>query len=217
MTIRVVIVDGQAVVRSRLRHVLEVEDDIEVVAEASDMHGAVFEARAHKPDVVLMEFATRDARGIEATPAVLKEAKDAKVVVLSLQDDPRYVREALSAGADGYLLKEAAEAEVVDAVREVMNGGRYVHPVLGARLVAAEAEERTEAEQDPLSDREHEVLRLLALGHTNQEIAKMLYLSVRTVETHRTHILQKLRLTTRADLVRYAIEHDLLETPQRNP
>jgi two-component system response regulator NreC len=86
--------------------------------------------------------------------------------------------------------------------------------VLGARLVAAEAEERSEAEQDPLSDREHEVLRLLALGHTNQEIAKMLYLSVRTVETHRSHILQKLRLSTRAELVRYAIDHDLLEKPQ---
>jgi len=130
-----------------------------------------------------------------------------------MQDDPRYVREAFSAGASGYVLKEAADAEVVDAVREVAKGGRYVHPALGARLIAAEAEERAEAEQDPLSDREREVLRLLALGHTNQEIAKMLYLSVRTVETHRAHIMQKLRLQTRAELVRYAIEHRLLEAP----
>jgi two-component system, NarL family, response regulator NreC len=128
-----------------------------------------------------------------------------------MQDDPRYVREAFSAGASGYVLKEAADAEVVDAVREVANGGRYVHPALGARLVAAEAEERAQAEQDPLSDREREVLRLLALGHTNQEIAKMLYLSVRTVETHRAHIMQKLRLSTRAELVRYAIDHGLLD------
>jgi two-component system response regulator NreC len=142
---------------------------------------------------------------------VLKEAKDAKILMLSMQDDPRYVREAFSAGASGYVLKEAADKEVVDAVREVANGGRYVHPVLGARLIAAEAEERAQAEQDPLSDREREVLRLLALGHTNQEIAGMLYLSVRTVETHRAHIMQKLRLTTRAELVRYAIEHGLLE------
>ena len=213
MTIRVLLVDDHAVVRSGLRHVLEAEDDIEVVAEAGDLRGAVFEARAHKPDVILMDVVMPGASGIEATPAVLKEAADAKVLMLSMQDDPRYVREAFSAGASGYVLKEAADAEVVDAVREVANGGRYVHPALGARLVAAEAEERAHAEEDPLSDREREVLRLLALGHTNQEIAKMLYLSVRTVETHRAHIMQKLRLSTRAELVRYAIDEGLLEEP----
>ena len=135
------------------------------------------------------------------------------MLMLSMQDDPQYVREAFAVGASGYVLKEAADAEVVDAVREVANGGRYVHPALGARLIQAEAQERAEAESDPLSDREREVLRLLALGHTNQEIAKMLYLSVRTVETHRAHIMQKLRLTTRAELVRYALEHGLLEEP----
>ena len=133
--------------------------------------------------------------------------------MLSMQDDPRYVREAFAAGASGYVLKEAADAEVVDAVREVANGGRYVHPALGARLIQAEAEERAAADADPLSDREREVLRLLALGHTNQEIAKMLYLSVRTVETHRAHIMQKLRLTTRAELVRYALDQGLLDEP----
>jgi two-component system response regulator NreC len=133
--------------------------------------------------------------------------------MLSMQDDPRYVREAFSVGASGYVLKEAADAEVVDAVREVANGGRYVHPALGARLIQAEVEERAQADEDPLSEREREVLRLLALGHTNQEIAKMLYLSVRTVETHRAHIMQKLRLTTRAELVRYAIDQGLLDEP----
>ena len=204
MTIRVLVVDDHAVVRSGLRHVLEAEDDIEVVAEAGDLREAVFEARAHKPDVILMDVVMPGASGIEATPAVLKEAKDAKVLMLSMQDDPRYVREAFAVGASGYVLKEAADAEVVDAVREVANGGRYVHPALGARLIQAEVEERAQAEEDPLSEREREVLRLLALGHTNQEIAKMLYLSVRTVETHRAHIMQKLRLTTRAELVRYA-------------
>ena len=211
VTIRVLVVDDHAVVRSGLRRVLEAEDDIEVVAEAGDLRDAVFEARAHKPDVILMDVVMPGASGIEATPAVLKEAKDAKVLMLSMQDDPRYVREAFSAGASGYVLKEAADAEVVDAVREVAAGGRYVHPVLGARLIQAEAEERAHAEEDPLSEREREVLRLLALGHTNQEIAKMLYLSVRTVETHRAHIMQKLRLTTRAELVRFAIDHGLLE------
>jgi two-component system response regulator NreC len=211
MTIRVLLVDDHAVVRSGLRRVLEAEDDIEVVAEAGDMRNAVFEARAHKPDVIVMDVVMPDASGIEATPAVLEEAEDAKVLMLSMQDDPRYVREAFAVGANGYVLKEAADTEVVDAVREVAQGGRYVHPALGARLIAAEAQERAEAEADPLSEREREVLRLLALGHTNQEIAKMLYLSVRTVETHRAHIMQKLRLSSRAELVRYALEHNLLD------
>jgi len=131
--------------------------------------------------------------------------------VLSMQDDARYVREAFEAGAAGYILKEAADTDVVAAVREVAAGGRYVHPTLGARLVAAEAAERKRAAEDPLSDREREVLRLLALGHTNQEIASRLYVSVRTAETHRAHIMQKLRLQTRAELVRYALHHGLLD------
>jgi len=211
VTIRILVVDDHAVVRSGLRRVLEAEDDIEVVAEAGDMREAVFETRAHKPDVILMDVVMPGASGIEATPAVLKEASDAKVLMLSMQDDPRYVREAFSAGASGYVLKEAADAEVVDAVREVAGGGRYVHPALGARLIQAEAQERAEAEADPLSEREREVLRLLALGHTNQEIAKMLYISVRTAETHRAHIMQKLRLSSRAELVRYAIDQGLLQ------
>jgi two-component system, NarL family, response regulator NreC len=211
MTIRVLIVDDHAVVRSGLRRVLEAEGDIEVVGEAGDMRTAVFETRGQKPDVVLMDLVMPGGSGIEATTAVLKEAPEANVLVLSMQDDPRYVREAFEAGASGYVLKEAADAEVVEAIREVAGGGRYVHPALGARLVAADAEERARADADPLSDREREVLRLLALGHTNQEIAKMLYLSVRTVETHRAHIMQKLRLTTRAELVRYAIDTGLLE------
>ena len=122
------------------------------------------------------------------------------------------IREAFEAGASGYVLKEAADAELVAAIRDVAAGGRYVHPELGARLVAAETAERRHAEEDPLSDREREVLRLLALGHTNQEIAKELYISVRTAETHRAHIMQKLRLSSRAELVRYALSEGLLES-----
>jgi two-component system, NarL family, response regulator NreC len=207
---RVLIVDDHAVVRSGLRRLLE-QEGFEVVAEAGDMRNAVFEARAHKPDVILMDVVMPGESGIEATPAVLKEAPEAKVLVLSMQDDPRYVREAFDAGASGYVLKEAADTELVQAIREVANGGRYVHPALGARMITAAAEERRRAEEDPLSEREREVLRLLALGHTNQEIAKMLYISVRTAETHRAHIMQKLRLTTRAELVRYALDQGLLE------
>jgi DNA-binding NarL/FixJ family response regulator len=194
---------------------LDAQEDIEPVGEASDMRTAVFETRALKPDVILMDMVMPGGSGIDATTAVLKEHPDAKVLVLSMQDDPSYVREAFAVGASGYVLKEAADAEVVAAIREVAAGGRYVHPALGARLIAAEAEDRRRAEADPLSDREREVLRLLALGHTNQEIAKMLYISVRTAETHRAHIMQKLRLQTRAELVRYALEQGLLE--EREP
>jgi two-component system, NarL family, response regulator NreC len=209
--IRVVIVDDHAVVRSGLRMLLEAESDIDVVGEAGTGQQAIFSSIELKPDVVLMDVVMPEKSGIEAIPAVLQGAPDAKILVLSMQDDPRYVREAFAAGASGYVLKEAADAEVVSAIREVAGGGRYVHPSLGARLVAAEAEERARAESDPLSEREREVLRLLALGHTNQEIAKMLYISVRTAETHRAHIMQKLRLSTRAELVRHALAQGMLE------
>ncbi len=209
--IRVVIVDDHAVVRSGLKRILETEEDIEVVGEAGNFRDAVFRTRSLKPDVLVMDVVMPGGSGIEATPAVLKEAPDAKVLVLSMQDDPSYVREAFAAGASGYVLKEAADKEVVAAVREVAGGRSYVNPALGAKLVAAEAEARARAEADPLSDREREVLRLLALGHTNQEIAGTLFISVRTVETHRAHIMQKLRLSTRAELVRHAIEQGLLE------
>ena len=212
MSIRTVIVDDHAVVRSGLRLVLEREKDIEVVAEAADARNAVFETRAHRPDVILLDVVMPGRSGIEAIPDLLEESPESKVLVLSMQDDPAYVREAFGAGASGYVLKEAADAEVVAAVREVAKGERYVHPALGARLVAAEAEERVRAAEDPLSDREHEILRLLALGHTNQEIAGQLYLSVRTVETHRAHIMQKLRIQTRAELVRYALEQGMLDS-----
>jgi DNA-binding NarL/FixJ family response regulator len=209
--IRVLIVDDHAVVRSGLRLLLDAEKDIEVVGEAGTVREAVLEARAAKPDVVLMDVVMPGKSGIEGVPDVLKEAPKARLLVLSMQDDPRYVREAFAAGASGYVLKEAADAELVAAVREVAAGGSHVHPALGAKLAAAEAEERRRTEDDPLSDREREVMRLLALGHTNQEIAKMLFISVRTAETHRAHIMQKLRLSTRAELVRYAIHNGLLD------
>ena len=204
------IVDDHAVVRSGIRLLLAQEPDIEPVGEAGTGREAIFEARALKPDLILMDVVMPDQTGLEVLPTLLHEQPEVKVMLLSMQDDPRYVREAFEAGASGYVLKEAADADVVAAIREVAAGGHYVHPELGARLVAAESRERKRAEEDPLSDREHEVLRLLALGHTNQEIAKQLYISVRTAETHRAHIMQKLRLSTRAELVRYALDQGLL-------
>ena len=205
------IVDDHAILRAGLRRVLDAEPDIDVVGEAPSAERAVFEAISGQPDVVLMDVMMPGKTGIEGMPAVLQAVPQTKVLVLSMQDDPRYVREAFAAGASGYVLKEAADSEVVGAVRAVAAGERYVPPALGARLVAAEAEEQRKAEADPLSDREREVLRLLALGHTNQEIAKALFISVRTAETHRAHIMQKLRLTSRAELVRYALAEGMLE------
>jgi two-component system response regulator NreC len=209
--IRVVIVDDHAILRSGLRRVLEAEADIEVVGEAESAERAVFEALGTKPDVLLRDVVMPGMSGIEGMPAVLQAVPEAKVLILSMQDDPRYVREAFAVGASGYVLKEAADTEVVGAVRAVAAGQRYVHPALGARLIAAEAEERKRAEDDPLSEREREVLRLLALGHTNQEIAEQLYISVRTAETHRAHIMRKLGLSSRAELVRHALENGLID------
>jgi two-component system response regulator NreC len=209
-SIRVLIVDDHAVVRAGIRLLLGQEPDIEPVGEAGTGREAVFEARKLKPHVILMDVVMPDQTGLEVLPTLLHENPDVKVLLLSMQDDPRYVREALGAGASGYVLKEAVDAEVVAAVREVARGGRYINPELGARLATADAEAERRAEQDPLTDREREILRLLALGHTNQEIAKQLYISVRTAETHRAHIMQKLRIESRAELVRYALAQGLL-------
>jgi two-component system, NarL family, response regulator NreC len=211
--IRILVVDDHAVVRSGLRRLIDEESDMQTVGEAGNVRDAIFEARLTKPDLVLMDVVMPGESGLEGLPKLLHEQPEVKVLVLSMQDDPRYVREAFAAGASGYVLKEAADKEVVNAIREVAAGGRYVHPELGARLIAAEAEAVRQAQEDPLSDREREVLRLLALGYTNQEIAKQLFISVRTAETHRAHVMQKLRLASRAELVRYAIAHGLLEQP----
>ncbi|HUG29444.1 MAG TPA: response regulator transcription factor [Candidatus Limnocylindria bacterium] len=208
--IRVLVVDDHSVVRTGLRRVLDAEPDVETVAEAGGGERAVFEALESTPDVIVMDLEMPAGGGLEAIPKVLRAVPNVKVLVLSMHDDPRYVREAFDAGASGYVLKEAADTDLVAAVRTVAAGERYVHPTLGARLIAADAEARAKAQANPLSDREREVLRLLALGHTNQEIAQMLYISVRTAETHRAHIMQKLRLSTRSELVRHALAEGLI-------
>jgi len=208
--IRILIIDDHQLVRSGLRRLLEGEEDFTVEDEAGTAYDAVRLARLHKPDVILLDVVMPGGSGLDAIPEIREAAPDAKIVTLSMQDDPSYVRQAFASGANGYVLKEAADDELLAAVREVAAGGSYVDPQLGARLAAADATAAAEAAADPLTDREHEVLRLLALGHTNQEIAQMLFLSVRTAETHRARIMQKLRISTRADLVRYAIDHGVL-------
>ena len=209
--IRVLVVDDHAVLRAGLKLLLEAEEGIEPVGEAGTAREAIFQARALKPDLILLDVRLPDQTGIDVVPQLLHENPDVKILILSMEDDPRYVREAFAVGAKGYVLKEAVDAEVLAAIHEVAAGGRYVNPELGARLVAADADARRREDENPLSEREREVLRLLALGHTNQEIAKSLYISVRTAETHRAHIMQKLSLASRAELVKYALAQGLLD------
>ena len=209
--LRILLVDDHRVVRAGLRMLLDAEPDLEVVDEAGDVRDAVFKARRHMPDLIVLDVRLPDGDGDEAIGRLQAEAPDAKVLILSMEDTGHHVRRAFGNGANGYVLKDAAEDELVNAIREVAGGGRYLHPALGAKMVQAEIEERDRAAADPLSDREREVLRLLAEGHTNQEIAAQLYISVRTAETHRAHIMQKLRFTTRSELVRYAIDQGMLD------
>jgi two-component system, NarL family, response regulator NreC len=209
--LRILLVDDHRVVRAGLRMLLDAESDLEVVDEAGDVRDAVFKARRHIPDLIVLDVRLPDGDGDEAIGKLHAEAPDAKVLILSMEDTGHHVRRAFGNGADGYVLKDAAEDELVSAIREVSRGGRYLHPALGAKMVQAEIDERDRAAADPLSDREREVLRLLAEGHTNQEIAAQLYISVRTAETHRAHIMQKLGFATRAELVRHAIDRGLLD------
>jgi two-component system response regulator NreC len=206
-TIRVVIADDHAVVRRGLRQVINSEDDLEVVAEASNLGDARRYVRGHHPNVLVLDLNLPEGLSLNAIPDIRAEFPETQVVVLTMQNEPAYARQALSAGALGYVLKEAAESELVEAVRRAAAGDTYLNPRLGARVAA----EPPPGPPDGLSEREVEVLRMIALGHTNAEIAEQLYLSVRTVETHRAHIQQKLRLGSRADLVRYALQKGLVE------
>jgi len=204
--IRVVLADDHAVVRSGLRLLLDAEADFEVVAEASDVEGARRYVRGHHPQVLVLDLNMPGGSSLEAIPVIREESPDTQIVVLTMQQEPAFAREALGAGALGYVLKEAADDELVEAVRCAARGDSYLNPRLGARI----ASEPPPGPPDDLSEREVDVLRMIALGHTNAEIAEQLFLSVRTVETHRSHIQQKLRLATRAELVGYALERGLL-------
>jgi len=206
--LRIVIADDHSVVRRGLRQLLENETGIEIVAEAEDIDSARRYVRGHHPDVLVVDLNMPGGSTLEAIPAIRAESPDTQIVVLTMQNEPAYAREALSAGALGYVLKEGADAELVEAVRRASAGDTFLNPRLGAKVAA----EPPPGPPGGLSEREVEVLRMIALGHTNAEIAETLYLSVRTVETHRAHIQQKLRLGTRSELVRYALDHGLIDT-----
>lgn len=210
--IRIALCDDHAVVRSGLRAILEAEADLEVVGESGTAAEAVELAREAQPDVFVMDIGLPDRSGIAATADVCQASPATRVLVLTVHDDVTYLRRAFDAGAAGYLVKEAADVELVQAVRQVAAGKQYVHPSLGAALLAREvATARPAGPGGELSEREVEVLRLIAGGLTNAEIAARLYVSVRTVETHRAHIHQKLDVRTRAGLVRVAREAGVLQ------
>jgi len=206
MTTRVLLVDDHELLRAGLRSRLEQESGMEVVGEADSAERAVVLARALQPDLVLLDLLLPRRNGFEAIPEILGVAPDARVIVISSQTAASSVRRALTAGAAGYLPKRASDRELVSAIQQVSSGSRYVDPEVGATLVV----DSVASALDDLSERERDVLQLLALGYTNQEIGKKLYISVRTVDTHRAHIMRKLRLESRAELVLFALAHGLI-------
>lgn len=208
-TTTIVVADDHAVVRSGLKLLLDAEPELEVIAEAGDMPGAIRMVQAHRPAVLVLDLNMPGGSGLDAIDTLTASTPESAIVVLTMQDDPSFARKALQNGALGFVLKEAADEELLEAVRAAARGQTYLNPRLGARLATEPASPPDPL--DDLTDRERDVLRRIALGHTNAEIAEQLFLSVRTVETHRAHIQQKLGRSRRAELVQYALENKLVD------
>jgi two-component system response regulator NreC len=203
-TVSIVLADDHAVVRSGLGMLLESETGFEVVAQLGELDELCAVVAEVRPDVLLLDLHMRGGNSLELIPEL---ARETNVLVLTMQDDPGYARSAIHAGASGYLLKEVADAELIQAVRAVAGGGTYIYPALGARLLTGDGATPGRG----LTEREREVLRLIALGHTNADVAERLFLSVRTVETHRANIHRKLDTDSRSELVRHALEQGLVK------
>ena len=204
----VILADDHEIVRDGIRMVLEAEEDIEVVAEAGDAESAARYTLGHKPTVLVLDLNMPGGSSLEAIPGILESSPETSVVMLTMQSDEAFAREALGVGAKGYVVKHAAASELVDAIRAVVAGQTYLNPQMGAKLAASPAKE--DPAPDGLTTREVEVLGLLADGLMNPEIAEQLVLSVRTVETHRANIQRKTSAKTRAELIAYAREHGLV-------
>lgn len=201
----IVLADDHVVVRSALRMLLESEPGFTVLAEAGTADEAVRYVRGHRPNVLILDLNMPGTPSLEVMPALAEASPETKVVILTMRNEPAFARQALGAGVLGYVLKEAADAELVQAVRSAASGDTYLQPALGARLAA-----ETNGSGDRLTEREGEILELIALGHTNAEIAEKLFLSIRTVESHRSHIQSKLDLSGRSELVRYALDQGII-------
>jgi two-component system response regulator NreC len=213
--IKILIADDHAVLRSGLRLLLNAQPDFEVVGEASTGEETVERATALQPDVLLLDIAMPDLNGLEAARRIRQQAPDLRILVLTMYDDEAYLRQFLEMGAAGYVLKKAADTELAAAIRAVHRGESFVYPSLMGSLIDSYLKQpsspaATEGD-DRLSPREVDVLRLVALGYTNQQIADELCIGVSTVETHRTRIMEKLGLRGRAQLVRYALARGLVK------
>ena len=204
--ISVVLVDDHAVVRAALRSLLDAQEDLEVVGEAEDLGAAKAAVAERAPRVLVLDVNLPDGLAVDSVAELREHAPETQIVLLTMERDLSLARRALEEGALGYLYKDAAHLELIEAVRAAAEGRQY----LSAAVAAGLAKASPEAERSTLSPRETEVLRLMALGHTNREIGEQLELSIRTVETHRAHIQQKLGLSTRPELTRYALDHGLL-------
>ncbi|HYF78144.1 MAG TPA: response regulator transcription factor [Symbiobacteriaceae bacterium] len=210
MSLRVLLVDDHAVLRSGLRLLLQTQTDFEVIGEAADGAQGLMEIRKRKPDLVILDLSMPGLGGLETLKQVMGEQPWLKVLILTMHDDAEFVRTALTAGAKGYVLKRAADTELLNALRIVGAGGTYIYPSVAAQLFT-EAARESKVQAGKLSTREVEVLQLIALGYTQQEIAERLALSTKTVETHKARISEKLGAKTRAELVRYAISHGMVQ------
>lgn len=213
MPIRILIADDHGVLRAGLRVLLNAEPDMQVVGEAAAGHETLRLANELRPDVVLLDLSMPDLGGIEVTRRIKAALPETRVLILTVHEDERLLREAIQAGAAGYIVKRAVETELINAVRVVWRGDLYVHPAMTRALLKGLVPSSPADEQpiESLTPRDTEVLRLIAQGYTNREIADILSLSVRTVESHRANIMDKLGLRGRAELVRYAREHGLLD------
>jgi len=219
MNIRLLIVDDHAVLRAGLRMLLDVQPDMTVVAEADTGEDAVAQARQQHPDVILLDLSMPGMGGLEVIRRLREVDPAMRILVLTMHDDEGYLRRALEAGSAGYVLKRAADAELVSAIRAVAGDGTYLHREHVAILLQGTGETGEDAVDaqrevyEALSARERQVLQLVALGYTNQQVADSLCLSIKTVETYRGRLMRKLGLATRAALVRYALDRGLLANP----
>lgn len=217
MAIKVAVVDDHNVIRSGLRMVLNAQPDMDVVGDAESGEAGIeliSSLNGDRPSVVVMDLMMEGMGGIEATRRVKQMWPEVNVLVLTMADDRSYLREAFGAGASGYVLKDAVDVELVDAIRSVASGGRYLHPSLGAELAISQLEsQRSGRHGIGLSEREVEVLGLVAQGYSNKEIAEDLVISVRTVETHKTHIMRKTGLRARSELTKFANDAGIVTTP----